>query len=171
MIEPEEVVRRALKFCGEPVIYRLGAGGRDPEADSPLDGDGACDCSGFALWCVGLHRWTKSATFIKAYTPGEKLGWLDSSAIWTDAGGAGILFELELVAEPGALIVYPDWRGSQGHVGIVTQASASGVVMAVAHCSNGNARMWRGKAIQNTPPSAFRRRADSLVCRPRGKTA
>jgi hypothetical protein len=48
-------VTRALSQVGKPIHYKLGAGGMHPEDDSPTR-TAYCDCSGFAMWALGLSR-------------------------------------------------------------------------------------------------------------------
>ncbi|HYN61244.1 MAG TPA: CHAP domain-containing protein [Rubrivivax sp.] len=98
----------------------------------------ACDCSGFVTWALGLPRAPSS----RATT-----GWLDTTAIWTDAQGEGTRFEwCSSALEPrkariGALLVYPDDGPDDGHVGIVTaidESNDEGTATQVVHCAPEN---------------------------------
>lgn len=154
-------VARALSMVGQPARYRLGAGGRKPEADSPLDPDLRCDCSGFALWCLGWRRFREA--------PDKTITWIDTTRLWRDATTTrAFVAAVDGLAVPGDLVVYPDRKGSQGHVGIVLAVDGNGRPDLIAHCSRGNDRMHPGFAIQATGAFVFFRHADCIVCRPVG---
>jgi len=137
---PEAVVERAFRCVGRGCVYRLGKGGMRPEAEHPWvieDGHSLCDCSGLAMWGVGLSRFQDPL-------------WYDTTRIVTDAVGENALFRrVELIeSRPSDLIVYgdpPGKKGGQGHVGIIVQCGLAGPV-SVVHCSSGNQR-HNGDAI------------------------
>lgn len=146
---PNDVVLRARACLGKRCRYRLGAGGVNPRALVPWNESLECDCSGFALWALGLSRAL----------------WYDTTRIAHEAReGAERLFiavPMGLV-EPGDLLVYGDRRGAdavehQGHVGVVTVVAQSGAPpgpVFVVHCSSGNWKRY-GDAIYETGPEAW----------------
>ena len=150
-----DIVERALSACGEGK-YVLGKGGRNPLADSPLH-DGACDCSGFVAWCIGLDR----------YQPGKVAGgdWIETSAMVRDANYDRNLFVPMNERRPGYILVWGDRQVSdrkrpgktrtvQGHVGVISEVDQHGKVTKVIHCSSGNYRT-KGVAIAETDPGVF----------------
>jgi cell wall-associated NlpC family hydrolase len=107
------------------VPYKLGDEGgpfTPNAADPPAAG---LDCSRFVLWAL-RH----------AHGP------MDTTMIVDDATGSKEFFSLRAAAQPGCLIVYPDYEAivmgekiqHDGHVGIVT-AAAAGKATSVIHCS------------------------------------
>ena len=53
---PEQAVARAHSACGHGAKYGLGAGGMNPGRAVPWNDHMQCDCSGFAMWALGLSR-------------------------------------------------------------------------------------------------------------------
>lgn len=133
---PSLAVARALSCVGHGV-YKLGAGGRNPEMPSPFIG-GLCDCSGFALaWCQGLDR----------YQPGR----IDGDYLWTDGVYADAKGPRRMFAEValdhtqlGDCVVY---RGSRtlgirhpGHCGVIVAINGEGWgSLDVVDCHGGKA--------------------------------
>jgi hypothetical protein len=142
--------------------YVLGAGGRDPDAKSPGDLTGACDCSGFVAWCLGIDR--KRPNF-------AGYGWVSTDSLVAAARSPGTgVGELER-PEVGCLVVYPGIykqgkRVRVGHVGIVSQVPAewSGDfgTLKVIHCSAGNQRRTK-KAVQETSGTAWTGKGSMLL--------
>ena len=151
------VVERARSAIGFATRYRLGAGGRNPRAKHPAVAT-ECDCSGFAAWCVGVDRYLPNGAI--PHLPGGE--WFETSSLWRDARTPfGFVVEVDWdAARPGDLVVYGDKGKSQGHVGVVVEAS--GGPTRVVHCSGGNGR--RGDAIAETGPEVFVR-GGALVAR------
>lgn len=149
----DDVVQRATGAVGKATRYALGRGGRDPAAAHPAQGR-ACDCSGFAAWCVGVDRYLPNAAIPDLP---EQYGWFETTALYADARSPwGFVTEIPWTAAlPGDLLVWPDAGGRQGHVGVVVQADHAGPA-AVAHCA---ASHWRkhGDAIRVTSPELFLR--------------
>lgn len=123
-------VARARSMVGRGT-YRLGAGGRHPDAASPLDAAGECDCSGFASWCIGRDR--KEPQIVG--------GWISTDSIVRDATGPRVLFQAvaPIDAAPGDLVVYPGRyvdgrRVAIGHVGVVVVAADTIADCRVVHC-------------------------------------
>ncbi len=128
-MKPDQAVTRARSCLARGIVYRNGAGGIHPEADSPADSAGECDCSGFVLWALGRSRYDGTL-------------WWDTSRIADDALGAHKNFarvELEK-ALPGDVLVYGDRRINgvhhEGHIGLVTAIGPDGPLH-VIHCSKG----------------------------------
>ena len=144
---PAEVVARARHAIGKGIIYKLGAGGKDPARALPATA-GACDCSGFVAWCLGLPR-----------RQPETIGWIETSRMVRDARGANLLFVEVLEPQPGDVIVYPDRNGRQGHCGIVSQVDGG---LRVIHCAS------RGlnDAIRETSAARFLA-SGAIFARPR----
>lgn len=139
---PEEVVARARSVTGKGCRYGLGKGGFDPDRPRPWDDEHLCDCSGFAMWALGLPRHYREV-------------WYDTSRIVSESRKKDGLFRaIELgQVQPGDLIVYGDRRNKdggvrQGHVGVITAVNGGAPSLAV-HCSRGNER-HSGDAIQET---------------------
>lgn len=142
----DEVLRRARSQLGRRIRYELGSGGITPSAPGPEGPDGACDCSGFVAWCLGVGR------RIIARFPDWPYGeWLNTETIVRCALDPACAY-FDRLDEPrvGALIVYP-WRGRRpGHVGIVSAVSPVRVI----HCSAGNYRKT-GSAVAETDAALF----------------
>lgn len=107
-----EILDRASTMVGRGK-YKLGKGGRDPQAPTPFDAHGYADCSAYVCWAVGLDRYQ------------DGWGWLDTSGLIRAARDERFV-HLDLVEKPemGDIIVYGDWITSerkvrQGHCGIV----------------------------------------------------
>jgi hypothetical protein len=137
----DAVIARAHSAVGQGIRYKLGKGGMNPGSPTPAAG-GGCDCSGFVAWCLGFSRKLDEA-FYRNFNG----GWFETTAVWTDIGSSVGLFD-EVTKRPGAVIVYPDADGGQGHIGILIDATH------VAHCSKGNDTRT-GDAIQVTGLTVF----------------
>lgn len=158
VLDRDAVVARARSVIGAPIEYRLGAGGRDPRAKTPgtrpKGEKESCDCSGFVAWAVGVDRYLPNAGIPTLPTG----AWLETSAIYRDARSPfGVAVEVEWdMALPGDLLVYPDYGGRQGHIGVVSEVSERGDgPLRVVHCSVGNFRAT-GSAIRETSVDVFR---------------
>lgn len=152
-----EVVARARSCIGKDIKYRMGAGGFDPKAAMPGE---SCDCSGFVAWALGISRNLK----IPYYGNG---GWWETSAVYRDAtlpfGYVERVMRHEM-PKPGMLLVYPDVRGVQGHMGIVTAVDQDARVALVVHCSRGHYMRGIG-AVAETDAGVFDRNPLTLLCR------
>lgn len=149
-----EVVSRARSAIGHGCVYQLGKGGMHPENLQPWPPSMpnlGCDCSGFVAWCLGVSR-----SLAKNHPHYEFGGWFETSAVARDAKSEfGFVNEvLWTLAQPGDILVWGDHDGHQGHIGIVSEADATGPTR-VVHCSKGN---WRttGDAIQETDVAIFK---------------
>lgn len=158
--QPGAAVERALSAVGKPIRYGLGHGGMHPEDAQPTR-DGLCDCSGFAMWALGLSRFDGAV-------------WWDTTRIMHDAQHERTRFQSQdwLAAAPGDLVVYGDSRDAagnarQGHVGVVSVVDSNGPLR-VVHCSKGNDTVF-GFAVCETGPEKFRARG--IVARHAGRAA
>lgn len=121
-----DVIIRARSALGKGIRYKLAEAGEPltPNAEAPPAA--GLDCSRFVLWALRHAD-----------------GPMDTTMIVNDAkAGARGYFSMRAAAQPGCLIVYPDYKAivmgetlvHQGHVGIVTEAAA-GQPTSVIHCS------------------------------------
>jgi hypothetical protein len=142
-MDTDTILTRARSALNKGIRYKLGKGGMKPESATPAAG-GQCDCSGFVAWCLGMSRQTKEPFYVQ-----QNGGWIETTAMWKDIGSpnAGILAP---VAAPvaGAIIVFPDSNGKQGHVGILTSPTTA------IHCSKGNDTKF-GDSVQETGLGVF----------------
>ena len=142
----EHVVNRARSAIGHGCLYRLGQGGMKPHRTVPWDEEHECDCSGFAMWALGVSRFQDPL-------------WYDSTRIFNEAR-AGSAWFTEVPwdkAQPGDLLVYPDRTGTDGvrrhgHVSVVTEASSGPIL--IADCSATNFSRY-SDAIREGPLDAF----------------
>jgi hypothetical protein len=142
-VKPYEVVVRARRVSGKGCQYVLGAGGMHPESTVPWNQEMACDCSGFAMWCLGLSRkqgdlWYGTDEIVHDATH-------ESEPLFMEVSWVDVL--------PGDLLVWPGSEGHHGHVGVVSTINPHGPDT-VVHCSLGNFKNT-GDAIRETPPELF----------------
>jgi hypothetical protein len=135
------VLARAHAAVAQGIRYKLGQGGMSPGSPTPGN-DGQCDCSGFVAWCLGMSRHTPDQFYVHFNG-----GWIETTAVWTDVGQSVGIFD-QTSKKPGAVVVYPDEHGHEGHIGIIVDANS------VVHCSLGNDHKY-GNAIQVTPLTVF----------------
>ena len=147
------LLARARSAMGHGCVYVLGKGGMNPESPTPWGEKIESDCSGFALWCAGLHR----------------LLWLDTTRLVMIARDLQRVVALVpwIEAKSADFVIYPDRVGTdgkhhQGHMGIVAEAMRG--PQRVIHCSAGN---WSrtGDAIAETGPEVWTMNAGSIVVR------
>jgi hypothetical protein len=145
----EQVVARILRACTFDVTYGLGKGGRDPQAASPADEDGRCDCSGAVCHAYGLDRHTADPFYEQ-----ETGGWINTAAMKRDARDPRGLFELVTgPARPGDAYVFGPGNGRKyGHTGIIVEVDANCRPTKVAHCSGAHSSP---RAIRVTGPEVF----------------
>ncbi|HEX4847461.1 MAG TPA: CHAP domain-containing protein [Novosphingobium sp.] len=143
-MDVDAAISRALSAVGQGIRYKLGKGGMKPGSPTPAAA-GQCDCTGFVSWCFGMSRHTPDAFYV-AFNG----GWIETTAVWTDIGRSVGIFEQLDKPRRGAVVVFPDALGAQGHIGILTSASK------VIHCSKGNDTRT-GDAIQETGLAVFNR--------------
>jgi cell wall-associated NlpC family hydrolase len=162
LLNREQSVIRARSMIGKPCHYKLGAGGRDPNAPAPWDAEGGCDCSGFAAWCLGVDRYIEEVPWYVM----QNGGWLETSAIVRDAlSDFGIFTGVPWNdAQPADLVVYGDAGGHQGHVGLITGKESTGILL-VTHCSMGNFRTSNFKSAINETTALLWHDRKGLVAR------
>jgi len=114
-----DLISRAKRWCEIGTTYALGKGGVSWFDDYPAQ---EIDCSGFVAACL-LRSRAPQADFPR---------WLATDSIHDDCSGDQRLFVELPRAKPGALVVYPDSRGRQGHVGIVTSIANGSLVGVIA---------------------------------------
>lgn len=159
-----ELIARARSAIGKGCRYGLGHGGYNPASDHPWDTEMRCDCSGFIAWVLRVSRHIEHPWYKE-----QNGGWLETIAIVRDAKSTfGFFTEVPPdMARAGDVIVYGDRKSEdgstrQGHVGLISEVSATGPAKAI-HCSMGNERR-SGDAIQETP-SGFWINAGGIVAR------
>lgn len=118
-IVPPSVLRaRSVLNQGK---YELGGGNDDPDAPTPFDKDGECDCSTFVAWCTKHRKKVDGVYFytdqIEADAKGQVKGDLGYRVPWEDRA-------------PGDILVYGAGPAT-GHMGLV---SGPGKVI---HCRSG----------------------------------
>jgi len=143
-MDVDAVIARAMSAVDQGIRYKLGMGGMKPGNPSPAAG-GQCDCSGFVAWCLGMSRQTRDTFYVNFNG-----GWIETTAVWTDTGKSVGIFEQLDAPKRGAIVVFPDAMGKQGHIGIITGPGK------VIHCSKGNDNHF-GDAIQQTGLEVFTR--------------
>lgn len=140
-MQVDAVLARAHAAAQQGIHYGLGKGGMNPGSPTPASG-GKCDCSGFVSWCFGMSRKTNQAFYVH-----YNGGWIETSAVWQDIESSVGIFDAGQ-ANKGAVVVYPDSSGHQGHIGILVSPTE------VVHCSKGNDNTF-GSAVQITPLTVF----------------
>lgn len=161
-----DTLARARSAVGKQIAYRLGKGGEDPRTALPCDADKRCDCSGFALWAIGVSRTVRVAHRWRDRFPpidGQPFG-IDTTRIFADATGDRKAFRIVELPEPGDLLVYGDRHGHEGHIGIIS-STEQGIPVMVIHCSAGNFRTT-GDAIQETTLQPFWETRGAIYARP-----
>lgn len=143
-MEIEAVIGRAMSAVSQGIRYKLGKGGMNSGSLTPA-ASGQCDCSGFVAWCLFMSRKTNQAFYVN-----HNGGWIETTAVWTDVGKSVGIFEQIAQPRRGAIVVFPDAMGHQGHIGILTSPTR------VIHCSMGNDRNF-ADAIQETNLDVFNR--------------
>ena len=149
------LIKRAKSQIAQGTSYGLGRGATI--GSSPRDETGACDCSAFVCWCLGIRKEQTQFAWLTKLNG----GWYNTDGIWWDAARESTGF-FQQVAAPraGALVVFPSSKTSKvsspkiGHIGIVTSVLADGSCR-VVHCSSGNFKRT-GDAIQETDNAVFK---------------
>jgi hypothetical protein len=156
-----DVIARARSAVNQRVRYRLGKGGYDPASPYPAPLTWGVpkgkilpvrarwlDCSGFIAWVIGRSRKPSK----------DWKWWLSTDSVWSDASGKQQLFDRLPRAEDGCIAVYPDSKGQQGHIAIVTNAARHEVI----DCSSSHGGVAEHEA------GYFWRKAETVWCRFRG---
>ena len=140
-MEVAAVLARANSAVGQGIRYDLGKGGMRPGSPTPAASN-KCDCTGFVAWFFVFCRKMTEHFYVQFNG-----GWFETTAVWTDISRTVGIFE-ETTKKPGAVIVFPDAHGSQGHIGIIVDATH------VVHCSKSNDTQ-HGDAIRVTSLNIF----------------
>ena len=159
------LLARARSGLGKKTVYS--SPGKMPAFSASTWPVGAKnDCSGYVSWCL---RFSESRKVDHPLYKKVNGGWFETTAIHRDGLEATGYFQRLDRAQPGALLVYPDYtdgsgQAHDGHVGIVLSAAGSGVrgVTEVIHCALGNFRS-RQDAIQITDAAPWTARDESLI--------
>lgn len=117
-----EAVERAKRIAASYSKYILGAGGRNPQAETPFtskNGALGSDCIGFVLWCWGLDRLQSDYPFYE--------GWINTDSMLMDVAKDKTRFEEIFRPYPGCCVVYKSkWSNGKmirmGHIGLVVAA-------------------------------------------------
>lgn len=154
------VISRALSALGKGTEYKS-PGSMPAFSAYAWPSKAKNDCSGFVSWCLRFSQNRKVQHPLYVSTNG---GWFETTAIHRDGLSSTGYFTQIDSGQPGALLVYPDRKGHDGHVGIVVDSKGKGVggVTKVIHCSLGNYPNTRD-AIQLTGPDAWLARKDSII--------
>lgn len=159
------ILARALSGVSKGTVYA--SPGKMPSFSANAWPQGVKnDCSGFASWCL---RFSESRKVDHPLYKSVNGGWFETTAIHRDGvESTGYFRQLES-AEPGALLVYPDYIGSDGkshdgHIGIVVDASGKGIqgVKKIVHCSLGNYKKTQD-AIQVTDAQPWLAKKNSII--------
>lgn len=179
-------VLRALAIAKmDRSVYKLGAGGKDPEDAEPFTDLGTIygsDCVGFVLWCLGLDRFQEKLFPLYG-------GWINTDSIMLDAARDQSFFEFTDKPESGDLVVFPSImkngkRIRIGHVAIVTSVDVDTrnwtdhlwergskdratflSRVNVVDCAGNFRRKLRGKAVQLTTAAASWNKPDARFVR------
>jgi hypothetical protein len=146
---PGEIVQVARSWCNLQTTYDLGAGGYKFFADWVSS---ECDCSGFVASVLARSRKPQP----------DCPYWLSTDFIWRDCATNNELFTQIDGPAPGAIVVYPDDGGQQGHAAIVTSFDGSKIFG--IDCSGSGSRL-RGEAVSERDISFFNNK-DSRYCYP-----
>ncbi|MFZ6750091.1 CHAP domain-containing protein [Undibacterium sp. Ren11W] len=159
------VISRAMSGLAKTTAYK--SPGKMPSFEaSSWQENGACDCSGFVDWCL---RFSPNRVVDHPLYKKINGGWFETTAIHADGlASVGYFSQLE-TAKPGAMLVYPDYIGSDGkkhdgHIGIVIEVNGSGVrgVSKIVHCSM-NGWTNKGDAIQATGSEPWQAHVNSII--------
>jgi hypothetical protein len=126
---PDEAIERARTALGKKTGYKLGKGGMNPKLETPAVNN-QCDCTGFLAWAFGISRYLKDNPYYIQLNG----GWFETTAIFKDVNSPNGIFTKLDAPKVGAIAVYGDSGGSQGHIGLITEVSG-GKVKKVIHCS------------------------------------
>jgi hypothetical protein len=175
-------VQRARLMTQLPTRYVLGAGGRDPKADTPLtkrDGVLGSDCIGLTCWALGHDR----------YQPGSfdfYSGWINTDSMMMDARRDCTWYAPTAMPVPGDVVVFPSIiadgvRQRIGHIGLIVEvpddlppdvwsepaASRRAWLqrIKVIDCASSAARRNRGHAVAETTAAASWDKPDAMFCR------
>jgi hypothetical protein len=149
-----DVIKKAKSMLGKGIIYKLGAGGRNPNNRTPetiRDGILGCDCAGYVAWAWGFDRFQDYSLWLKnkpgqfspnSLTGGEIKGpssdynmfdyyggWINTDSMMEDSLDNNNDWFINLDSPvPGCIVSYGSTgKGSSrriGHEGLVIAAPA-----------------------------------------------
>ncbi|GLO11945.1 hypothetical protein PPUJ20028_05260 [Pseudomonas putida] len=160
------LIARATSGAGKKTIYK--SPGKMPSFDASVwPYNSQNDCSGYVDWCLRFSPNRKVDHPLYKKING---GWFETSGIHADGLASTGYFSRIENAKPGAILVYPDYTGSDGnshdgHMGIVLEVNGGkGVkgVTKIVHCSNG-AYTKLGDAIQITGSEIWQIKKESII--------
>jgi hypothetical protein len=154
-----EAVRLALNWVGYGK-YHLGAAS-NIFGSTPLDGEGACDCSSFVGWAIGIDRSQKWGDY-DTWRAIDDVWHLDNTGR-AISPGPRLLYDPVMPGDsprPGDLVVKPGTDMYIGHIGVITAVDAGYMDsgenwykhLQVAHCTAGSRYPY---AIQKTDASPW----------------
>jgi hypothetical protein len=148
--EDVDRMQRARSAIGKDTRFELSKGGKDPIALHPAE-NGACDCSGFIAWVLGLSRQTTNPYYLN-----KMGGWMDVSTMQEDMKETGG-FLSPCDPHPGCLVAYGSGRDSNRNIAIVTVVESIGgkaIPTRVISCTREN---WAkaNDSIQETAADRF----------------
>lgn len=159
-------VSRAKSGLGKGTQYK--SPGKLPKFASPAwPANAKNDCSGFMYWCLRFSsNPPESRQVDHPLYKKTNGGWFETTAIHADGiASVGYFTRIENPVV-GAMLVYPDLGGHDGHIGIVTKVKSNpkGIagVSSIIHCSLG---AWNSKqdAIQETDPAIWLKNKASII--------
>ena len=168
-MESSYAVRRALSALGKKTAY-VSPGKMPKFAAETFPAGAKLDCSGFIYWCLRFTSPIPESRMVD-HPLYKKVngGWFETTAIYRDGKESTGYFR-EIQPAVGAFLVFPDYRGSDGHthdghIGMVTEIDPTKFGLArvrkIIHCSLGG---WRnhGDAIRETGPEIWLNGHDSI---------
>lgn len=173
-----DAVSRARSIAQLKSLYILGAGGRNPGAETPFTIKKkrlGSDCIGFALWCLGLDRYQPVDGKYIEYPFYD--GWINTDSMLMDVAKDQVEFE-ECDPFPGCVVVYPSiWKNGKmvrmGHIGVVVEVPTKGLTetkaqwykrIRVIDCAGAFTRKLKGRAIQERDCTLWNKPDAKFVC-------
>ncbi|TGD96781.1 CHAP domain-containing protein [Methylobacterium nonmethylotrophicum] len=159
------LILRATSAIDQNVKYKSPGVTPSLSANKWPSSEVSIDCSGFVAWCFRVSRKVDHPLYKKVNG-----GWFETTGIHADVGSSVGYFSQISKPKVGCILVYPDYKGSDGkvhdgHMGIVLEVddSKTGIaaVTSIVHCSVSNDRT--GSAIQATGPAIWLNRKESLI--------
>jgi hypothetical protein len=167
-----DLVERARSCLAKSTVYTLDR--EIPPSISEWPTGTRCDCSGYIAWCVRASRGALTDR-VPAY---KNAGGFNTDGIFRDALNPqpGGLFKRIDAAQPGCILVYPDYKDAngkarQGHVGLVIETKGPRIedVTRVIHCSFSNYKETQD-AIQVTDAGAWTKHPETIIVWLKGLT-
>ena len=169
-MDVKTLLARASSGLGKHTHY-VSPGVLPPFAATSFPAHGKLDCSGFIYWCLRFESHPLESRVVN-HPLYKKIngGWFETTAIHADGlQSTGYFSEVE--PRVGAMLVYADYRGSDGHnhdghIGVISEIDESkrGIdrVTRIIHCSLGG---WNAHqdAVQETAPDPWRKHPSIAV--------